>query len=58
MSTSTLVKEKGALLDDVYAYGLSRALIKVAPPATVGLFSQCPSRTETLLKKIKSKFNT
>ncbi|XP_029628306.1 NTPase KAP family P-loop domain-containing protein 1 isoform X1 [Salmo trutta] len=48
---------QGALLDDVYAYGLSRALIKVAPPATVGLFSQCPSRTETLLKKIKIYMN-
>ncbi|KAL0972871.1 hypothetical protein UPYG_G00195870 [Umbra pygmaea] len=49
--------EEGAILDDTYAYGLSRALIKVAPPATVGLFSRCPSRTETLLKKIKIYLN-
>ncbi|KAG5269674.1 hypothetical protein AALO_G00204720 [Alosa alosa] len=45
------------VLDDVYAYSLSRALIKVAPPATVGLFSNCPSRTETVLKKIRTYMN-
>ncbi|XP_063060754.1 NTPase KAP family P-loop domain-containing protein 1-like [Engraulis encrasicolus] len=44
-------------LDDVYAYGLSRALIKVAPPATVGLFSNCPSRTEAVLRKIRMYMN-
>lgn len=50
------LNKKGTLLNDVCAYGLSRAFIKVAPPATVSLFSQYPSRTETLLKKSKSKF--
>ncbi|KAI1893368.1 hypothetical protein AGOR_G00123020 [Albula goreensis] len=49
--------KKGALLDDIYAYGLSRALIKIAPPATVGLYCQCQNRIETLFKKIKMYMN-
>ncbi|KAJ8280920.1 hypothetical protein GJAV_G00061030, partial [Gymnothorax javanicus] len=48
------MEERGALLDDVYAYALSRALIKIAPPATVGLYCQCENRIKTLLKKIKT----
>ncbi|XP_061072540.1 NTPase KAP family P-loop domain-containing protein 1-like [Conger conger] len=51
------IEEKGALLEDIYAYALSRALIKIAPPATVGLYCQCQNRIETLLKKIKIYIN-
>ncbi|XP_066560066.1 NTPase KAP family P-loop domain-containing protein 1 [Amia ocellicauda] len=39
--------------DEVYAYGLSKALIKVAPPATVGLYSSCPNRINMLLNRIE-----
>ncbi|XP_036392468.1 NTPase KAP family P-loop domain-containing protein 1-like [Megalops cyprinoides] len=48
---------KGAMLDDIYAYGLSRTLIQVAPPATVGLYSPCQKRSETLLQKIRNYMN-
>ncbi|RXM35731.1 hypothetical protein EOD39_3942 [Acipenser ruthenus] len=40
--------------DDIYAYGLSVALTKVAAPSTVGLYSSCPRRIQGLLRKIET----
>ncbi|KAK1154500.1 NTPase KAP family P-loop domain-containing protein 1-like [Acipenser oxyrinchus oxyrinchus] len=40
--------------DDIYAYGLSVALTKVAAPSTVGLYSSCPRRIKGLLRKIET----
>ncbi|KPP68991.1 NTPase KAP family P-loop domain-containing protein 1-like [Scleropages formosus] len=39
--------------DGVYAYALSKTLIRVAPPATVGLYSSCHSRISQVLKNIE-----
>ncbi|XP_041090437.1 NTPase KAP family P-loop domain-containing protein 1-like [Polyodon spathula] len=40
--------------DDIYAYGLSVALTKVAAPSTVGLYSSCPRRIKGLLRKLET----
>ncbi|CAG5857818.1 unnamed protein product [Menidia menidia] len=42
-----------ATTDDVYAYALSKTLTKVSSPATVGLYSSCQDRINTILKQME-----
>ncbi|XP_062302658.1 NTPase KAP family P-loop domain-containing protein 1 [Osmerus eperlanus] len=39
--------------DNIYAYALSKTLIKVASPATVGLYSSCPKRINMILRHVE-----
>nr|XP_015196365.1 PREDICTED: NTPase KAP family P-loop domain-containing protein 1 [Lepisosteus oculatus]XP_015196366.1 PREDICTED: NTPase KAP family P-loop domain-containing protein 1 [Lepisosteus oculatus]XP_015196367.1 PREDICTED: NTPase KAP family P-loop domain-containing protein 1 [Lepisosteus oculatus] len=48
---------KGQLSDAVYAYSLSQALTKVAPPATIGLYSSCRTRLRLLRRSIETHVN-
>ncbi|MFT7815057.1 NTPase KAP family P-loop domain-containing protein 1, partial [Arapaima gigas] len=41
--------------DSIYANALSKTLIRVVPPATVGLYSSCHSRIKEVLKNIEGK---
>ena len=41
------------LLDDIYAYALSKTLTKVSSPATVGLYSSCQNRINMILGQME-----
>ncbi|XP_026114453.1 NTPase KAP family P-loop domain-containing protein 1 [Carassius auratus] len=43
--------------DNVYAYALSKTLIKVSSPVTVGLYSECHNRINMVLKNIEVHMN-
>ncbi|XP_059393646.1 NTPase KAP family P-loop domain-containing protein 1-like [Carassius carassius] len=43
--------------DNVYAYALSKTLTKVSSPVTVGLYSECHSRINMVLKNIEVYMN-
>ncbi|XP_031675472.1 NTPase KAP family P-loop domain-containing protein 1 isoform X1 [Oncorhynchus kisutch] len=44
---------KDLLSDHIYAYALSKTLIKVSSPATVGLYSSCQNRINMILRYIE-----
>ncbi|XP_043107305.1 NTPase KAP family P-loop domain-containing protein 1 [Puntigrus tetrazona] len=43
--------------DNVYAYALSKTLMKVSSPVTVGLYSDCHNRINMVLKNIEVHMN-